>query len=386
MDLFEYQGKELFRRNGVPTTPEGRLCQTPDEVEQAARDLGGTVVVKAQVKTGGRGKAGGVKVATSPEEARAAAEAIFGLDIRGHIVHLIWVEPASDIAAEYYLSVLHDRVGKGYLVICSAEGGMDIEEVNRTRPEAVVKEPLLPSDLRGGLPRERALSIIERARVPESARDEATDLLVRLLDMLINADALLLEVNPLVELTDGRVIALDAKVTLDGNALFRHQEYEEYNKPDASDDEQERLAKEKGIQYVKLEGEVGVLGNGAGLVMATLDVVAQAGGKPADFLDVGGGASAEKMADSLAIVLSDPQVRSVLVNIFGGITRGEEVANGVLAAMDRLGEVEDTIVVRLDGTNAAEGRRILDAAAHPKIAAERTMEDAARRAVELAHQ
>ena len=384
MDLFEYQGKQLFRRHGIPTTVEGAVCRTPDEVQEAARRFGGKVVVKAQVKTGGRGKAGGVKLAKDSAEARTHAESIFGLDIKGHTVALIYVEPASRFTAEWYLSILHDRVNKGYLVICSAEGGVDIEQVNRERPEAVVKEPLLPSEIAGGLDEGRARSILERANIPAQNIDAAAGLLQGIVTMLVEADALLVEVNPLVVLEDGQVIALDAKVSLDGNAAFRHPEYAEYAAPDADDDEQERAAKAKGIQYVKLDGEVGVIGNGAGLVMATLDVVAQEGGAPADFLDVGGGASAEKMADSLSIVLSDPKVKSVLINIFGGITRGEEVANGVLGALERLGDINETLVVRLDGTNAEEGRRILEQANHPRVVSEATMQSAAARAVALA--
>jgi succinyl-CoA synthetase beta subunit len=385
MDLVEYQGKQLFERNGVPVPPAGKICRTPDEVEQAARDLGGMTVIKAQVKMGGRGKAGGVKLAKSPEEAREHAEAIFGLDIKGHIVNVIYVEPGSDIAEEYYLSVMHDRVNKGYLVICSREGGMDIEEVNRTNPDAVVKEPLLPSETADGLPRERALDIMTRANLPERAREQAADLLVGLFAAMKAEDATLMEINPLILTTEGRVLALDAKVSLDGNADFRHDDYDEWKIEGLdSDDPLEAEAKAAGIQYVKLDGSVGVLGNGAGLVMATLDVVAQHGGKAANFLDVGGGASADAMAESLGLVLKDPAVKSVLINIFGGITRGEEVANGIVEATNRLGDFPQKLVVRLDGTNAEEGRRILDEAGLASVVTAPTMDEAAEKAVGLA--
>ncbi|HEX2029463.1 MAG TPA: ADP-forming succinate--CoA ligase subunit beta [Nitriliruptorales bacterium] len=384
MDLLEYQGKEFFRRHGVATTPPGAVCSTPDQVRDAAQELGGRVVVKAQVKTGGRGKAGGVKLAADPDEARAAAQTILGLDIGGHAVELVYVEPASDIADEYYLSVMHDRVGKGYLVICSAEGGVDIEQVNRERPEAVVKQPLLPSEVADGLPRSRAQAIVRAAALPADACDPAADLLVRLVHAFIAGDALLCEVNPLVRTTHGRVIALDAKVTLDDNALFRHDEHREWVEFDQQGDDLEARAKRRGIQYVKLDGTVGVLGNGAGLVMATIDLVAQAGGAPANFLDVGGGASADTMAESLSIVLADPQVASVLINIYGGITRGEEVARGIMEALRRLGDIGPSLVVRLDGTNAEEGRRILEQAAHANVVAAADMRQAAERAVQLA--
>jgi succinyl-CoA synthetase beta subunit len=385
MDLVEYQGKQLFARNGVPVPPPGVVCRTPDEVEAAARELGGMTVIKAQVKMGGRGKAGGVKLAKSPEEAREHAEAIFGLDIKGHVVNVIYVEPGSDIAEEYYLSIMHDRVGKGYLVICSREGGMDIEEVNRTNPDAVVKESLLPSETADGLPRDRALDIVTRASFPEDVLDEAADLLVALFGAMKAEDATLMEINPLIKTEDGRVIALDSKVSLDNNAAFRHDDYAEWEVEGLEPaDPQEQAAKEAGIQYVKLDGDVGVLGNGAGLVMASLDVVAQAGGQAANFLDIGGGASAETMAESLRLVLSDDRVQSVLVNIFGGITRCDLVAEGVLGAMDQLGDIEQKLVVRLDGTHAGEGRAMLTDANHPNVVAAATMAEAAERAVAFA--
>jgi succinyl-CoA synthetase beta subunit len=389
MDLVEFQGKQLFGRNGVPVPPEGAVCRTVDEIVEAATSQleGGAdaVVVKAQVKTGGRGKAGGVKLASSVEEAREHAESILGLDIKGHVVNIVYVEPASDIAEEYYLSVMHDRVAKGYLVICSAEGGVEIEEVNRTNPEAVVKHSLLPSDVTDGLSIDTARSIVSDAKLPDEVLDDAADLLVRLFAAFREEDATLAEINPLIRTADDRVIALDAKVTLDDSAAFRHGDYEEWRLEGLEAIEPlEARAESEGIQYVKLDGEVGVLGNGAGLVMATLDVVAQNGGRAANFLDVGGGASADAMAASLDLVLSDEKVKSVFINIFGGITRGEEVANGVIEATERLGDFEQKLVVRLDGTNAEEGRRILTEADHPNVVPAATMEEAAAEAVRLA--
>jgi succinyl-CoA synthetase beta subunit len=389
MDLVEFQGKQLFGRNGVPVPPEGAVCRTVDEIVDAATEQleGGAsaVVVKAQVKTGGRGKAGGVKLATSVEEAREHAESILGLDIKGHVVNIVYVEPASDIAEEYYLSVMHDRVAKGYLIICSAEGGVEIEEVNRTNPDAVIKHSLLPSEVTDGLSRETAKEVVTRAKLPEAVLDDAADLLVSLFAAFRDEDATLAEINPLIRTTDDRVIALDAKVTLDDSAGFRHGDYEEWKIEGLEAIEPlEARAQAEGIQYVKLDGEVGVLGNGAGLVMATLDVVAQNGGRAANFLDVGGGASADAMAASLDLVLSDEKVASVFINIFGGITRGEEVANGVIEATKRLGDFEQKLVVRLDGTNAEEGRRILNEANHPNVVAAETMQEAAAEAVRLA--
>jgi succinyl-CoA synthetase beta subunit len=389
MDLVEFQGKQLFGRNGVPVPPAGGICRTVEEIVAAAEEHLGAgasaVVVKAQVKTGGRGKAGGVKLATSVEEARKHGEAILGLDIKGHTVNVVYVEPASDIAEEYYLSVMHDRVNKGHLVICSREGGVDIEEVNRTNPDAVVKRSLTPHEVTDGLPLAIATEIVTQADLPEEVQGAAADLLVKLFDAYRDEDTTLAEINPLIRTDDDRVIALDAKVTLDGNSAFRHDGYEEW-KIDGidADDPLEAEAKAKGIQYVKLDGSVGVLGNGAGLVMATLDVVAQSGGRAANFLDVGGGASADAMAESLALVLKDPNVTSVLVNIFGGITRGEEVANGVIEATKRLGDFPQQLVVRLDGTNAEEGRRILEEAALPNVVSAATMQEAAAEAVRLA--
>jgi succinyl-CoA synthetase beta subunit len=376
----EYQGKELFRELGIPTTPRGEIATTPAEAEAHAADFGVPVMVKAQVLTGGRGKAGGVRYCNDPDEARSRASEILGLDISGHTVEKVLVEPASDLDEEYYLSVLYDRTSKGYKIICSVEGGVEIEEVNRTEPEKVIKEDIDPTV---GLDRDRARDIITRANLPDDVIDAAADLLVKLYEGFVASDATLFEVNPLVKTADGRVIALDSKVSIDANALFRHGDLAEQAE-DGADDPLEARAKEHGLQYVKLDGDVGVLGNGAGLVMATLDVVNQAGGEPANFLDVGGGADAEKMTQSLSLVLSDPQVRSVLINIFGGITRGDEVANGMLAALENLGDIPQKLVVRLDGTNADEGRRILDAAGHPSIVTADTMVAGAEKAVQLA--
>ena len=389
MDLVEFQGKQLFARNGVAVPPPGDVARTVNEaVASAERILGGgtsAVVVKAQVKVGGRGKAGGVRLARSVDEAREAAEAILGLDIKGHEVRVLYMEPASDIVEEYYLSVMHDRVNKGDLIICSRQGGVDIEEVNRTDPDAVVKRQVVPSERVDGLSRTVALEIVTQADLPVEVRESAADLLVALFGAYLAEDATLAEINPLIRTPDDRVVALDAKVSLDENAAFRHGDLAEWRIDGIDgDDPLETRAREQGMQYVKLDGDVGVLGNGAGLVMATLDVVAQNGGRAANFLDVGGGASAESMAASLKLVLSDPAVKSVFINIFGGITRGEEVARGVLGALEQLGEFPQQLIVRLDGTNAEEGRRILEEAAHPSIIPAPTMQEAAALAVSAA--
>jgi len=391
MDLVEFQGKQLFGRNGVPVPPPGTVCRTVEEIVAAAEEHlangASAVVVKAQVKTGGRGKAGGVKLATSVDEARQHGESILGLDIKGHTVQVVYVEPASDIAEEYYLSVMHDRVNKGHLVICSREGGVDIEEVNRTDPDAVVKRSLTPAETVDGLPLDTARDIVTQARLPAEVVEAAAELLVRLFAAYRHEDATLAEINPLIRRPDDVVLALDAKVSLDGNAAFRHDGYTEWQIDGLeADDPLEAEAKAKGIQYVKLDGSVGVLGNGAGLVMATLDVVAQNGGAAANFLDVGGGASADAMAESLGLVLSDPDVRSVFINIFGGITRGEEVAAGIIEATKRLGEFPQKLVVRLDGTNAEEGRQMLLRADLDSVIAAATMQEAAAAAVALAEE
>jgi len=386
MDLVEFQGKQLFARHGVPVPPPGEAVRSVEEaVAAAGRILDGgasAVVVKAQVKVGGRGKAGGVKVVTSVDDARAAAEAILGLDIKGHVVHVLYIEPASDILEEYYLSVLHDRVNKGDLIICSRQGGVDIEEVNRTDPGAVVKRQVVPSERVDGLPRSIAMEVVTQADLPVEVRERAADLLVALFAAYLAEDATLAEINPLIRTPDDRVLALDAKVSLDDNAAFRHDGNAEWRIEGIDgDDPLERRAREQGMQYVKLDGDVGVMGNGAGLVMATLDVVAQNGGRAANFLDVGGGASADSMAASLKLVLSDPAVRSVFINIFGGITRGEDVARGVLGALEQLGDFPQKLIVRLDGTNAKEGREILAEAAHPSVIPAPTMQEAAALAV-----
>jgi succinyl-CoA synthetase beta subunit len=381
MDLFEHQAKELFARHGV-AVPRGRVAWSPEEAEAVAAELGGTVVVKAQVQTGGRGKAGGIQLAKDPAEARVQAERIIGMDIRGHTVRRVLVEEASEIAAEYYVSILHDRASKGYLAMASAEGGVEIEEVAAARPEAIVRVPVNPLI---GLRPYHVNQLVYGAGFDERARQGTAELLGRLYEVLVAADCMLVEVNPLVLTADGQVKALDGKVTLDDSSLYRHPDLEQLRDTFAVDP-QEQAAKEKGLNYIKLDGYVGIIGNGAGLVMSTLDVVAQAGGKAANFLDVGGGASAETMADGLEVILSDAKVRSVLVNIFGGITRGDLVAQGILDALDRLGDkVQVPLVVRLDGTNAEEGRALLAESPSDLVVPAATMLGAAAKAVELAN-
>jgi succinyl-CoA synthetase beta subunit len=376
MDLFEHQAKELFAKYGV-AVPRGKVAWSPEEAEAAAAEVGGKVVVKAQVQIGGRGKAGGIQLAADPAEARRQAERILGMDIRGHTVRRVLVEQASDIAAEYYVAILHDRASKGFLAMASAEGGVEIEQVAE---EKVPVNPLV------GLRSYHVNQLVYGAGFDERARKGAAELLARLYEVFVAADCMLVEVNPLVLTADGQVIALDGKVSLDDSALDRHPDLEELRDTFAVDP-QEQAAKEKGLNYIKLDGYVGIIGNGAGLVMSTLDVVAQAGGKAANFLDVGGGASAETMAGGLEVILSDPKVRSVLVNIFGGITRGDLVAQGILDALDRLGDkVQVPLVVRLDGTNAEEGRTLLAGSPSDKVIPAATMLDAARKAVELADQ
>jgi len=380
MDLFEHQAKELFARHGV-AVPRGRVAWSPEEAEAVAAELGGTVVVKAQVQVGGRGKAGGIQLARDPAEARTKAERIIGMDIRGHTVRRVLVEEASDIANEYYLAILHDRASKGFLAMASAEGGMDIEEVAATKPDAIVKVGVNPLV---GLRPYHVNQLLYGAGFPPETHKGAAGIVTRLYEVLTAEDCMLVEVNPLVVTTDGQVKALDGKVSLDDSSLYRHPELEEMRDTFAVDP-QEQAAKEKGLNYIKLDGWVGIIGNGAGLVMSTLDVVAQAGGKAANFLDVGGGASAETMAAGLEVILSDDKVRSVLVNIFGGITRGDLVAQGILDALDRLGDkVKVPLVVRLDGTNAEEGRRLLAESPSDKVVPAATMLEAAAKAVELA--
>jgi succinyl-CoA synthetase beta subunit len=391
VDLFEYQAKELFAEYGVPIQ-RGNVATTAAEAESIAAEFaaGGNqqVVIKAQVKTGGRGKAGGVKLAASPEEAEQKASAILGMDIKGHTVHSVLVAVDTDIAEEYYLSFLIDRADRTFLSMCSVEGGMEIEEVARTKPEALAKIPIDPLI---GVNQAKAMEIVRAGGLPEYAQAGAAELAERLWAVFTDEDATLVEVNPLVYTGGGQVLALDAKVTLDDNASFR-QDWSEFADPTAVDPLEAR-ANAKHLNYVKLDGTVGIIGNGAGLVMSTLDVVAYAGEefggiRPANFLDIGGGASAEVMANGLDIVLADPSVRSVLVNVFGGITACDAVANGIVTAMGLLAErgeqVTHPIVVRLDGNKAAEGRAILTHAALPVVEQVATMDDAARRAAELA--
>jgi succinyl-CoA synthetase beta subunit len=390
VDLYEYQAKEMFADHGV-ATQLGVVVTTPDEAAKAAQDIGGTVVVKAQVKTGGRGKAGGVKLATDPADAKAKAEGILGLDIKGHIVNKVLVVAASDIAEEYYVSFLVDRANRNFLAMASVEGGMDIEEVAATKPEALAKVAIDPLT---GVDRAKADEIVAAAKFPAEVADQVAELLVQLWDVFVSEDATLVEVNPLVKTPTGEVLALDGKVTLDGNADFRHPAHAELADVQATDP-LELKAAEKGLNYVKLSGEVGIIGNGAGLVMSTLDVVAYAGEefggvKPANFLDIGGGASAEVMADGLEIVLGDPEVKAVFVNVFGGITACDAVAAGIISAFSLLadrGEAPDKpLVVRLDGNNAEVGRTILLEAEHDLIEMVETMDDAAKRVAELAAQ
>lgn len=379
MDLFEYQGKELLRKFEVPV-PEGRVASTPEEAANAAHGLGGKVVVKAQVQVGGRGKAGGIKLASSPDEARTVAEQILGIDIKGHIVKRVLVERAGDIKAEYYCSFLLDRSERNFLGMMSAKGGMDIEEVAVTDPDAIARvhiDPLL------GMSEFHARELVFGAGLDPEARTEAIALLPKLYGAFVGLDASLIEVNPLVLTGDGRVVALDAKVSLDDSAAYRHPNFDDL-KSVHEVPEQEREAKEKGLNFIKLVGDIGIIGNGAGLVMATLDVVKAAGGEPANFLDVGGGAGADLLSSALEVITSNPEVKSVLVNIFGGITRCDLVAEGIIDALGRL-DVKVPIVVRLDGTNAEQGRKMLVDAPHPKLVPAETMLGAARTAVELAH-
>jgi len=379
MDLYEYQGKELFRRFGIPVS-EGRLATSPDEARKAAEELGGQVVVKAQVLTGGRGKAGGIKLADGPDAAEEHANAILGMDINGHVVRKLWIESASDIEREYYLSLTFDRGEKNALFMFTKEGGVDIEEVAAERPEALAKLHVDP--LEGFQPYQARRLIYGAGIEDESEQKQIAKIAERLYAAFVGADAMLCEINPLIVTPDGEVKALDSKFTVDDNALYKHADIAEMRDLEAYPAE-ERKAREKDVTYVKLDGEVGVLGNGAGLVMSTLDVVALAGGQPANFCDLGGGGDAQGVVDALEIISADPQVKSILFNIFGGITRCDEVARGILQALEQL-TIGEPIVVRLDGTNAEEGRELLRDAAPKNLHVEPTMLDAAKRAVELA--
>ncbi len=379
MDLYEYQGKELFRRFGIPVS-EGRLAESPEEARAAAEELGGPVVVKAQVLTGGRGKAGGIKLADSPDEAEARARDILGLDIRGHVVRKLWIERASDIAKEYYLSVTFDRGEKKPLFMLTTQGGVDIEEVAVETPEALAKLHVDP--LVGFQPYQARWLCFAAGVHDPGEQKQAIDLVGKLYRAFVECDAMLCEVNPLIVTPDGEVRALDSKFTVDDNALYRHPDIAEMLDLDAYPAE-ERAAREKGVTYVKLDGEVGILGNGAGLVMSTLDVIGQAGGRAANFCDLGGGGDAEGVVDALEVITADGQVRSILFNVFGGITRCDEVARGILDALGRM-DIEHPIVVRLDGTNADEGRTMLVDAESSNLHVEETMLSAAERAVELA--
>ena len=384
MDLFEYQARDLFEAKGVPVLG-GAVATTPEEARNAAEKLGGKVVVKAQVKIGGRGKAGGVKLAENPEDAFEKARAILGMDIKGHLVRKVMIAQAAPIESEYYLAILLDRAARSFLVMASVAGGMDIEEVAHKTPEKLARVHVNANQ---GLDKSKAIEIVKKGAFPEDVVNDVADVLVTLWKTFQESDATLVEVNPLVKTKDGRIIALDGKVTLDDNAAFRHPDHESLV-DHAATNPLEALAKEKDLNYVKLEGEVGVIGNGAGLVMSTLDVVAYAGEKygvkPANFLDIGGGASAQVMADGLSIILGDPAVRSVFVNVFGGITACDAVANGIVQALEMLGDkATKPLVVRLDGNNVLEGRRILNEANHPLVTQLDTMDGAAARAAELA--
>jgi succinyl-CoA synthetase beta subunit len=379
VDLYEYQGKELFRRFRIPVS-DGRLATTPQEARNAAEELGGQVVVKAQVLTGGRGKAGGVKLADDPADAEAKAREILGLDIRGHVVHRLWIESASEIAKEYYLSVTLDRGAKQPLFMLTKEGGVEIEQVAAETPDALARLHVDPLE---GFQPYQARRLIYAAGIDDpSEQKQIASIVEKLYRCFIESDAVLCEINPLIVTPEGEVKALDSKVTVDDSALFRHPDVAEMRDVEAADP-LETFAREKGVTYVKLDGEVGILGNGAGLSMSTVDVVVVAGGRPANFCDLGGGGSAEGVVDALEVITRDPQVRSIFFNIFGGITRGDEVARGIIAALEQM-QIDLPIVVRLDGTNAEEGRKLLADAAPPNLHVEPTMLEAAERAVELA--
>jgi succinyl-CoA synthetase beta subunit len=379
LDLHEYQGKALFRRYGIPVS-DGLLATSPVAARKAAETLGGQVVVKAQVLIGGRGKAGGIKLATTPDEAEARASEILGMDIRGHTVSKVWIERASDIAREYYLSLTFDRSAKKPLFIFTTQGGVDIEEVAATSPDALVRLHVDP--LEGCHPWHARRLVFQAGISDPSEQKQVAAIVAKLYDAFVGADAMLCEINPLIVTPAGEVRALDSKFTVDDNALYRHADIAEMRDV-AGSDPLEVLAREKGVTYVKLDGDVGVLGNGAGLTMSTVDVVTFVGGRPANFCDLGGGGDAQGVVDALEVITRDTQVRSIFFNIFGGITRCDEVARGILQAIEQMG-LEQPIVVRLDGTNAEEGRRILSEAALENLQVEATMLDGARRAVELA--
>jgi succinyl-CoA synthetase beta subunit len=379
VDLYEYQGKQLFARFGIPVS-EGRLATSPEEARAAAEEIGGPVVVKAQVLTGGRGKAGGVKLADDPADAQAKARDILGLDINGHVVRKLWIEQASDIAKEYYLSITFDRGAKQPLFMLTTEGGVEIEQVAEENPNALARLHVDPLE---GFQPYQARRLIYGAGIEDpSEQKQLLVIIEKLYKCFVESDAMLTEINPVIVTPDGEVRALDSKFTVDDSALFRHPEIAEMRDVEAADPH-ERLAREKGVTYVKLDGDVGILGNGAGLSMSTVDVVVVAGGRPANFCDLGGGGDAQGVVDALEVITSDEQVRSIFFNIFGGITRGDEVARGILAALDQM-TIDLPIVVRLDGTNAEEGRRLLNEAAPPNLHVEPTMLEAAQRAVELA--
>ena len=384
MDLFEYQARDLFEEHNIPVLA-GAVASTPEAAEAAASKMGGKVVVKAQVKVGGRGKAGGVKLAQDAQDARGKAEAILGMDIKGHTVHQVMIAQAAPIAEEYYMAILLDRANRNFLVMASVAGGMEIEEVAYTQPEKLARVGIDPNV---GISKEKALEIVRAGQFPADITNDVAEVLLKLWAAFVAEDATLMEINPLVKTDDGRIIALDGKVTLDDNASFRHPNHESLI-DHASANPLEAAAKAKNLNYVKLDGEVGIIGNGAGLVMSTLDVVAYAGEKygvkPANFLDIGGGASAQVMADGLSIILGDPDVRSVFVNVFGGITACDAVANGIVQALEMLGsKATKPIVVRLDGNNVIEGRKILNDAGHPLVQQLDTMDGAAAKAAELA--
>jgi succinyl-CoA synthetase beta subunit len=381
MDLYEYQGKELFRRFGIPVS-EGRLATTPEAARAAAEEIGGQVVVKAQVLTGGRGKAGGVKLADDPDDAEQKARDILGLDINGHVVRKLWIESASEIAKEYYLSITFDRGEKQPLFMLTTQGGVEIEQVADETPDALARLHVDP--LEGYQPWQARRLIYAAGIADPNEQKQLLSIVEQLYRCFVETDAMLAEINPLVVTPDGEVKALDAKFTVDDNALYKHPDVAEMRDVEAADP-LETFAREKGVTYVKLDGDVGILGNGAGLAMSTVDVVAHVGGRPANFCDLGGGGDAEGVVDALEVITRDPQVRSIFFNIFGGITRCDEVARGILTALDRM-DISQPIVVRLDGTNAEEGRRILAEANRPNVHPEATMLDGARRAVELAKQ